>query len=387
MNQLDFLDSFYKMNLPVSVPRFLVTGNDVLVRQTVLKEICYQGIKNHHSIIVIDDSENSMLDVSQIARLGYQIRDGLSDRCCLYNLFPIDLKKDILQIRKILGVLKYNEEQKMKVLSYLDFISYVEKIYNNTTDITLEILGEYSSNIQVGMKIQSLVQCGKIDEMQKTYLLSKYSEVCAAGADFEHSLLLLTPLISGQPLSCNRDEMIVYSISDFDGDTVIKNLIITLLLSYLKDKKSEQFIIIILDKGYGDRECLVDFIKGFPMNIQAHLFSEDVFTLSEKAERSMLYNRFPMRIYTRHSSELSCEAVERECGEIDVVKSTYTVNYDRRWRANRPIDILMGNNKVEAYTTGAPVREPRYRKEMIASFHPGTGIAEYMGNTILFSVK
>ena len=78
--------------------------------------------------------------------------------------------------------------------------------------------------------------------------------------------------------------------------------------------------------------------------------------------------------------------VEKNCGEIDVPKSTYTTTYDRRWRANTPWDILMGHNRTESYAQLEPVREPKYRKEMIMTLMPGTGIVEYMGEALLFSV-
>lgn len=76
-----------------------------------------------------------------------------------------------------------------------------------------------------------------------------------------------------------------------------------------------------------------------------------------------------------------------ECGEMDVAKTSYAVTYDRRWKANRPIDVLTGSNKSEAYTTAPPVREPRYRKEMVAEFYPGSGIAQYNGpNDVIFFI-
>jgi len=68
------------------------------------------------------------------------------------------------------------------------------------------------------------------------------------------------------------------------------------------------------------------------------------------------------------------------------VKNSYQVTYDRRLAANRPWDILMGNNKTESYTQTAPAREPRYRKEMILSLAAGSGIVEFMGNTSVFTI-
>lgn len=293
-----------------------------------------------------------------------------------------------MQLRQILGVLEYTEEQKAKLHSYLDFVTYCEQISrgNNSGDISLRDLGEYSSNIQVGMKIQQMERKGVIDSFQKDYLLSKYLEVCSAGADFEHRLLLLEPMINGQVLTQSQSEIVTYPVSEFDGDSTVKKIAISLLISFLRGHQNENYTVIIFDKGYGERGSLTQFTNNFPSSIDTHLFSKDIFTLSSGNELGMIFNRFTTRIYTRHLSESSCEAVEKECGEMDVVKASYSVTYDRRWRANRPIDVLMGNNKQEVYSTGTPIREPRYRKEDIAKFQPGTGIAKYMGQHILFSL-
>ncbi len=388
MNQLDFLNNFYQTGLPPMSFRILVTGSDLVVRECFLQKVLSQSKNNNQAVIIIDDSDRTMFSLMELQNLGYVVRNGMAEGSCLYDIFPINIKTKWLQLRKISEVFNYNEDQKSKLMSYFDFISYLEQISDGgfNGDITIKILEEYSSNIQVGMKIQSLAVKGIIDDFQKEYLLSKYAEVCSAGADFEHRLLMLEPLISGEPLYLSRNEAILYSISKYDGDSVAKRLVMTLLLEFIKENQNEELTIIVFDKGYGDRNCLVDFIKEFPSNVEVNLFSEDIFTLCSRAELNMIYNRFPVRVYSRHSSEASCEAVEIECGNIDVVKSTYAVTYDRRWRSNRPIDVLLGNNKQEVYTTDSPIREPRYRKEMVASFSPGTGIIEYMGRTLLFSV-
>lgn len=388
MIQLTFLDAFYHRDLSGGSINLLVTGNDPIIRDAILQKTLTQSKMSNQMVIVLDDSDGLIFNLSVATQMGFSVRNGMSEDCCLFDIFPINVKRKWLQLRKILGALGYTEEQKAKLVSYLDFVSYFEQIMCGDTsgDISLEVLGEYSSNIQVGMRIQSLLSKSVIDDFQKEYLLSKYSEVCSAGADFEHRLLLLDPLIRGEKFLFKPNEIISYPIAEFDGDVTVKKIIITLILEFIRENHNEHFTVLVFDKGYGERSCLVDFLKGLPSNIEFNFFSEDVFTLSSQSDLNMIFNRLPMRIYSRHSSEASCEAVEVECGEIDVTKTTYAVTYDRRWKLNRPIDVLMGNNKQEVYTTGAPIREPRYRKEMIAGFPPGTGIAEYLGQTLLFSI-
>ena len=79
-------------------------------------------------------------------------------------------------------------------------------------------------------------------------------------------------------------------------------------------------------------------------------------------------NKFPARIYTRHEDMGSCGKIEAHCGDVDVVKRSFTVTVDRRFRANSAWDMLFGTNKSETEIMNAPVRVPRYRKEV----HPVT---------------
>lgn len=388
MNDLTFLDYLYQMGQCESPVRFLVTGNDSLIRNVFLKRILEQSRDKGHSIIVIDDSDEMMFDVGIANRIGYKVKNGMAEGRCLYKLIPINMKKNMLQLRETLKVLDFSEEKKSKLNAYFELVNYFESVFygNSTGDIYLDTIAEYGSSIQVDMKLYSLMKQGLIDGTQREYFQARYAEVSAAGADFEHALLLLEPLITGQDIPFQNDEIIVYSISQFDGDPTVKNLIISLLLHYIREHRCDNYSVIVLDKGHGERSSLYEFVNRFPSNIEVHMFSEDIFTLCSEADRGKVLNRFSMRIYGCHASEASCGAVSIECGEMDVAKTSYAVTYDRRWKANRPIDVLTGSNKSEVYTTAPPVREPRYRKEMVAEFYPGTGIAQYKGQTMLFSL-
>lgn len=388
LNDLTFLESLYQVgqfDLPV---RFLITGDDAVIRNAFLKKILEQSRKKNQSVIVVDDSDDVMFDFDVAKNTGYVVKNGMSEGCCLYKLFPINMKKNLLQLREILKVLEFSEEKKSKLNAFFEFVNYFESVFyrNDSGDIYLETLAEYGSSIQVDMKLYSLMKQGVIDGTQREYFQGKYSEVSSAGADFEHALLLLEPLITGQTVSLKTNDAIVYSISKFDGDPTVKSLVISLLLNYVREHRNDNFLVLIMDKGHGERNSLYEFVNRFPTDVEAHIFSGDIFTLCNESNRGNVFNRFQMRIYGRHLSETSCEAVSIECGEIDVTKTAYAVSYDRRWKANKPIDILMGNNKQEVYTTASPVREPRYRKEMVAEFFAGTGIAQYKGQTLLFSL-
>lgn len=388
MNELPFLDSFYQMNQQTAARNYLVTGVDSIIREVFLDRFINDNKINRRITFILDDSDGTMYSQDSFLKNQVAVKDGLSDGNCLYNIFPLNVKRRWLQLRKILDILGYSEDQKAKLIAYFDFVDTCESIGGNKTngDITMDSLGQYSSNIQVGMKISSLAARGIIDDFQKEYLISKYSEVCVAGADFEHRLLMIEPLISGESMHLHPDELILYKLSDYEGDSLMRRLIVSIVLSFMLEHKNEKFSAIVLDKGYGIRECLVDFLRSFPVNVTILFISADVFTICNREELNAIFNRFPFKVFSRHLSESSCKEIERECGEIDVRKTSYSVTYDRRWRANKPMDVLFGNNKQEVYSSGPAIREPRYRKELIATLNQGTGIAVYNGQTSLFSV-
>ena len=148
---------------------------------------------------------------------------------------------------------------------------------------------------------------------------------------------------------------------------------IQLIQFSLEEKSGENITLIVFDRGIGNRKCILDLLKTMPEHIKTHVLSEDIFTLCDPSTLAMILNRFNTRIYGRHLAMESCEAIEKACGAMDVVKNSYQ-------------DILMGNNKTESYTQTAPAREPRYRKEMILSLAAGSGIVEFMGNTSVFTI-
>lgn len=388
VKNLTFLDSIYRIDQVDDRISFLVTGSDLIIHQAFIEKVLEQSKQKRQAVIVIDDSDDTMFEKTVAMRMGYNIKDGMDEKYCLYDMIPINIKKKNLQLREILNIFNYSEEKKSKLYAYFEFISYFERVFygNASGDIYLDTLRKYSSNIQVDMKLYELLSQGKIDRIQKEYLQARYVEVGGEGADFENAMLLLEPFITGNVISFKANEIMMYSISKFDGDITVKNLIIHLLLNYIREHRREKFVVLILDKGYGERNSIYDFVNHFPSNVELHLFSQDVFTLCTECERGQVFNRFPIRIFGRHASEASCYDISTECGEIDVKKTSYSVTYDRRWRANKPIDILTGNNKQEVYTTATAIREPRYRKEMVSTFHPGTGIAQYKGQTLLFSI-
>ena len=113
------------------------------------------------------------------------------------------------------------------------------------------------------------------------------------------------------------------------------------------------------------------------------MFTTDAFSLGDR-DLSVLMRTFPVRIYSRHDSMDSCSRIEACCGQIDVVRRSYTTTVDKRIRASTAFDMLLGTNRTEAETCNVPVREARYRKETINSLCIGTAIIDCGGTQVLF---
>ena len=390
MSYISFLKQVSK-NKPVTRPiNFLVSGQDTLIGNVVLKNIYEENMRKRKNLLILDDLGNDeILNTSTIRTLGYKIEDGMSGEYLLYNLFQVSTVKEISRLRELLNIMEYNESKKQKLIAYLHFIKHLEALSKKEHNpiLTLEVLSNYSSTMLVEKKIQDLLLKNIITSEQQIYFLSKYMEICEAAADFENTLYLLIPYIRGKrSIFENNDcKAFIFKINELGTDVVMKSLLTQLLLYSIEDT-SQNTTVIILDKGNGAKKYILNFLVSLNKKEELHIFSEDIFTITSASELPMILNKFEVKIYSKHLAMDSCLAIEKTMGDIDIVKKSYTATYDRRWNANKVWDIILGNNKTETYIANPTCREPRYRKEMIASFPKGNGIIEYMGNSSLFSI-
>lgn len=392
MNYLMFIDSIARRNPQAPDVRFLVSGSDAVVRQRVLDGVIRKCRENGKPLVVISDSGRIEPEALNIIRTcGYTLENGMDGTHFLFDPFhKISAVDGLSQIRQLLDILGYDEKHKGKLTSYLNLLRHLERLETGNTDfeLTLEKIGEYCTVFAVEQKLQHLVDAGRITGEQQLMYLAKYTECAAAGADFEDMFFLLMPFIrkDGKKLGADPAEALIFPTGMLDEDVPMRNLILKLLQFGLKAQPDEMITVLVMDKGYGQRQELAKLVLALPANAEVHLFSGDVFTLCGNGELAMLMNRFSARVYSRHAAMHSAQAIEQSCGEIEVRKTTYNVTYDRRWKSNSPWDMLMGNNKSEHYGQLAPAPEPKYRKEMILQLAPGTGIVEYMGNSSVFSL-
>lgn len=372
----------YKPNI-----NFLLSGHDLLIRNKIITDVLSKERDN--TLVIIDDiGECGGIDYNTLINYGYQIKNGISGEYCLYNPFQISSLKDISRIRQLLDIMDYDEKCKGKVISYLNFIRHIELLENGMQnfDLTLNKLEEYCTVISVEEKIQNLVNKEVIDETQQLMLLAKYSECASAGSYLEDMFFMLMPYINCHNfLSINLKQAIVFPIHTLGEDDILKILIIKLTQFWIEENNKKDITLLIFDKGYGNRKSILNLINSITSEINMHFFSEDIFTMGDEHTISNIITRFNAKIYSRHSVMHSAEAIEKICGEIEVIRHQKTITYDNRFKTNSPWDILFKNNKTESYTQ-TTYREKRYYKEMIMNFSPGNGIIEFLGETSLFKL-
>ena len=392
MDYLTFIDRIARRAPQAPEIQYLVSGSDAAVRKRVLSGVVRKCRERGRPLVVISDSGGTEPDdLNVVQTCGYKLENGMSGDYFLFNPFQrINAVDGLSQIRQLLDILEYDEKRKEKLTSYLSFIRHMELLEKGGAglELTLEKLGEYCTALAVEQKLQKLVDERIITEAQRMTYLAKYTECAAAGADFEDMFFLLMPFTreDGKRLGADPNEAVLFSTGVLAEDEHMRNLILKLLQFGLKAQSDQSIAVIVLDKGYGSRKGLVNLMLALPAHVEAHIFSGDVFTWCGADELAMILNRFPARVFSRHTAMSSAQAIERACGDIEVVKKTYNVTYDRRWSANTPWDMLMGNNKTENFGQMAPVREPRYHKETVLQLAPGTGIVEFMGSSSIFSL-
>ena len=158
--------------------------------------------------------------------------------------------------------------------------------------------------------------------------MGRYSEISGAAADFETFLVLLRPFLGDTKPSPNM--AVHLPVGEFASDEPMQKMFSKLLISYVRQNTSNSAILILDDGNGEDRRFITDICKNTPDNTEIHMLSNDAFTFGE-ADRSILLNTFPVRIYTRHDNMTSCGKIESLCGQIDVVKHSSTVTIDKRF--------------------------------------------------------
>lgn len=379
-NYLQYIHSVSQKQPASSDCRFLVSGIDSSVRQIVGQYLISSFHRQGKTLLLVDNTRDATdfnFDFE-----GYRVIDVLSGGFNLCgDLFEVNSLGQISRLRTLLSILGFDEIRAMKVVNYLSFVKETERRLGNPGILTIKVLEEYSGTILVKWKLEQLVKKGELSQTNYEYLLGRYSEVSSSAADFDSFLILLAPFLGAEmPAS---DVAVHIPVGRFYSDAPMQQVMSKLLLSFLS-AHSSACAVLILDEGRGERTHLLDIVKGVPAMTEICMLSNDAFSF-EELEVGVLMNSFPARIYTRHEDMSSCEKIEKRCGQIDVVKQSSSVAFDRRIRGNSAWDMLFGTNRTDVAVRNAPTKEARFRKELVHSLRPGTGIVDCGGNQVLFT--
>lgn len=379
MDYLQYINSVYKTERNDRNIRYLVSGVDFRVRQVLVQQIVHSMQVNGKILFILDSTQKGS-DVTDF--YGFQVLNPLKGEVNLCNdFFEMSSLEEISRLRSLLTDFGFEETKAMKVVNYLSFVRETERRLGNNAPLGIEIFEEYAGTALVKWKLQKLVESGKLSDESYEYLLIRYAEISSAAADFEMFLMLLAPFLGGTCLPY-PGTAIHLPIGEFVSDRPIQEVLCKLMLSFIK-RQQESCSVLVIDDGKCDRDCIIDVLKNLPAATEVHMFSRDAFSLSDK-EIGILMSTFPVRIYSRHESMDSCSKIETCCGDIDVIKRSYTTTIDKRIRMSTAFDMLLGTNRTEAEIRNAPVREARYRKEMIHSLDIGTAIIDCGGTQVLF---
>lgn len=381
VNYLQYINDLQQGGVTFPNVRFLVSGIDAKVRQVVGQNIVASTYSRGMTLFIVDNTLYSYALQTGFGR--YHVVNALSGEVSLCNdLLNVSSLKGISRLRSLLADLGFDGARAMKIVTYLNFVKETQRRMGASTTLTIDILEQYGSMMLVEWKLKQLIESGGLSEENYLYLMGRYSEISGAAADFETFLVLLRPFLGDTKPSPNM--AVHLPVGEFASDEPMQKMFSKLLISYVRQNTSNSAILILDDGNGEDRRFITDICKNTPDNTEIHMLSNDAFTFGE-ADRSILLNTFPVRIYTRHDNMTSCGKIESLCGQIDVVKHSSTVTIDKRFKANSAWDVLFGTNRTETSIANAPTKEYRFRKEMVNTMYDGTGIIDYAGNKVLFS--
>lgn len=362
--------------------QFLVSG-ETQAHEVLLKEIIHRAYSENHTLLVIDDTRDSVGVVEKLKSEGYRVINRLSG-VVMYNPFNITTLQDISKLRELLGTFQMTEKEKQKVVAYLSLIQHMWLLEGNATNLTLSDLARYSTYESVVRKLDGMVKGGFIDKDEMCFLLSKYSELSSVGADLENIFPLLQPFLEERTIKQTEKGLqksaVVLHTGRLGRDQNLKQMVMQ-LLKFEIDEESNINTVIYIDSGCGSREELHYLCTELYSRVNLHILSKDIFTAPSSVLPEIL-NRCDIKIYGRHNMS-SAKLLENELGEVYIQRSTYSETLDRRITSNKPWDVLLGRNKTQGYQTLAPVKEALYSKELLSMLKSNQIILDMSGRKIM----
>ena len=170
MNYLSYIE--HAMRQAKRPTQFLVSG-ETQAHEVLLKQIIRKAYSENHTLLVIDDTKDSIGVVEKLTTEGYCVINGLSGMF-IFNPFNITTFTNTSKLRELLRTFQMTEKEQQKVVAYLSFIQHMRLLEGNSTNLTLSVLAkEYSTYESVVRKLDDMVRGRIINNDEMYFLLSK----------------------------------------------------------------------------------------------------------------------------------------------------------------------------------------------------------------------
>lgn len=321
--------------------KILISGDNCSFKQTIMNTL----LKSQQCIIIhLDDinDQRSLLS-SQIDYYDY-----------FYNLLYDNFIKEI---DNIFHILNYKSED---IFNFIRYIFFIKNLSFTNKESLVDLIIRYSHTYNFNKDIKKALDNQVINLEEFEEILSEYDTL-------HHNILNQESALIG--LLLKKKSHLLQSIKDtrcIKIDTQVNQKLYIHIISNMINKEfinQNIKIIIIENKICFNDESLLELVETLDDSFDICGFFHDVFIHHDCLDKLMLF--FDYYIYNRHSMK-SSEYISKLLGEVLVTKYSYTLDKDRRFRNNTLLDRLFNTNKVEHYTTQAPVREPKVFKEEIA---------------------
>lgn len=382
INYLSFIEFVNRSHPTVSSTfdtRFLVSGNDVTVKNVIGNHIISSCYNNGKTLYVLDNTKKPAT-VTLHYGLYHTVDIVNSDFGLCHDLLEVDSLPSISRLKTILTEIGFNELKALQVINYLHFVKNIEVRLGNKSVLGINTLTQYSGTLFVKQKLDKLLNDGLFSREEYEYLFGKYAEVSAAAADFDNMLCILSPFLGN---NVNEQAAIVIPFGEYRDDKSLVAIMSRLIISKIKED-AEKSALLIIDCGVGDRSFLIDIVRNITDVTEVHIISDDAFSLND-SDIGVLMNSLSVHVFSAHSNMISCQKIEKQLGEIDVIKRSSSVTVDRRIRESSVWDILLDTNRTETSTNNAPTKEYRHKKEKIRSLSSGSAIVEFKGEQSLLT--
>ena len=361
---------------------WLVSGQDLLCGSTLLKAELVESVKRNyiHVLVVPEDCMNLVSTIHPMS--GLVIHGALPTYTASYfPVFTPELNEErISRFLQLLNLYGMSESDIDRANEYLSFICELEGM-NNTRSVSLcsDLIKKYSSISAVETVINSLVERSTITPSQYRQLIEKYSEVSPAAPTIENFLNSLNNTFFWKSNRARKiallgeRDCVVFMLKK-NMDMAKRKYLFQMIAWDISDASSmgKKVVVTVLEskKKYGEEISL--FLEQVDGYARVSLYSDDLFMGHSEELQETIMGYFSNYIYSYHQSMKSCSIISKQCGEIPVVRNSYSCDRDRRSSNNKLIDRMFNMNRVDHYVQHVPVWEPKFREEDIHSMPPGT---------------